>query len=1100
MKLDKIDKCFFINLDKRKDRLEHIIKTLPFYAQRFRAVDANGLELTPQIHSLFKNCIKKLTKAEIACSLSHYSLWKNLVADENADNYLILEDDVVFKPGFQTFWNNAFADHFPDKYNLIYLGGCQPWNKPQYHKVLKPQNQYFYNIKKNDFFNKEDHYFHMNAQSYIISKQGASLICQYVEQLGFDLEKAQAQDVFMINFFNKNKFFEAPESIFHLYPSMSYQLHEENDNTEIDKKSDLRHATEKFNNTNKKISVIIPTVWKSLNYMSQSLMDLDKVNCIEEVIVIDNDKSKTPNWINKIKKVKLVDSGKRMYFNESVNFGINLCKNDICCIYNDDIISDTRIFDYIKNNSKKKDGCIFMSPEYINTKKTSSGKLKNINNIYTGEGGLPHGSGMLMFARKNNFIKIPKDIVHHFGDNFMFKINQKQGFENYYIEGFPIQTPRNGGASSDINVDKIIKKDWEIHKKIFNNLNKFLPQNEKTFTSLTELLIPLKTNLTKKRIGGKGDGGYVLLKEIFDESDTVYSYGIDDSKNSDSFDLECADQNKIVFMFDGTINRSQSKNPRLIFTKQNLTADNFRSHLLINNNISKENMILKMDIEGCEYPIIEKNIDLISKCFSMACIEFHGLNNPTFYNFKNKNKILELMLQKYDIFHMHANNWVERKFTVPNVMEISFVRKGFCLNEPDCKYPIKNLDFPNCNNRKDYVLDWWVGDAVHFPNLSKMQHKEIPKKIHLSWKDKNVLGSNHQLIKKGAKNLEILNPDWDIHVYDDEDINRTLRDSIGLQNWNLIKDRKITEKTDLWRLIKIYKEGGLYVDIDRYIDTPIDNFVDKNTSLVLPICNNIDFSQDFILSHPKSEILGKAISNNIKYRKLGKSLFFLAVNSYMHSVTEVIGGTKTERSKTNKNYFENLTTEIEKSKHIKTYLETGAHNHILFRNKKNDFKLEEFKKDKADFYNAYNVKHWNYNTEKAHQLHNKLTLIWQVDPRSVSQCFETDWIREIFSELDYDEIVDCNFNIMQDNCLIIYNDIHNKKENNNHTSKLHKYLDKASKKNNVSILHLGDEFTHARTSHYKDFDNVIRTTFNKNVSHMKNVLQIPLGYKQGFHD
>ena len=34
----------------------------------------------------------------------------------------------------------------------------------------------------------------MNAQSYIISKQGASLICQYIEQLGFDLEKAQAQD------------------------------------------------------------------------------------------------------------------------------------------------------------------------------------------------------------------------------------------------------------------------------------------------------------------------------------------------------------------------------------------------------------------------------------------------------------------------------------------------------------------------------------------------------------------------------------------------------------------------------------------------------------------------------------------------------------------------------------------------------------------------------------------------------------------------------------------------------------------------------------------------------------------------------------------
>ena len=246
MNLEKISKCFFINLNRRKDRLDHINKTLPFYAQRYRAIDANDLELTPQIQKLFKNCINKLTKAEIACSLSHYSLWKRLVTDKDADNYLILEDDVVFKPGFQSFWNSVFSQNLPDQYSLIYLGGCQPWNKPQYHKVLKPHNQYFYNVKKNDYFSKGDHYFHMNAQSYIISKQGASLICQYIEQLGFDLEKSQAQDIFMIKFFNKNKFFKAPDSIFHLYPNISYQLHEENDNAEIDKKSDLRHAKEKF--------------------------------------------------------------------------------------------------------------------------------------------------------------------------------------------------------------------------------------------------------------------------------------------------------------------------------------------------------------------------------------------------------------------------------------------------------------------------------------------------------------------------------------------------------------------------------------------------------------------------------------------------------------------------------------------------------------------------------------------------------------------------------------------------------------------------------------------------------------------------------------
>ena len=882
MNLEKISKCFFINLNRRKDRLDHINKTLPFYAQRFRAIEANELELTPQINHLFKKCINKLTKAEIACSLSHYSLWKKLITDKNAENYLILEDDVVFKPGFQNFWNKAFSKNLPEKYNLIYLGGCQPWNKPQYHKVLKPYNQHFYNIKENDFFTKGDHYFHMNAQSYIISKQGASLVCQYVDQLGFDLEQSAA-DIFIINFFNKNKFFEAPESIFHLYPNMSYQLHEENDNTEIDKKSDLRHTTEKFNNT----------------------------------------------------------------------------------------------------------------------------------------------------------------------------------------------------------------------------------QNEKTPTALTELLIPLKTNLTKKRIGGKRDGGYVLLKEIFDGSDTVYSYGIDDSENSDSFDLECADQNKRVFMFDGTINRSQSKNPRLIFTKENLTPDNFRSHLLINNNISKNNMILKMDIEGFEYPIIEKNIDLISKCFSMACIEFHGLNNPTFYNFKNKNKILELMLQKYDIFHMHANNWVERKFTVPNVMEISFVRKGFCLNEPDSKYPIKNLDFPNCNNRKDYVLDWWVSDVFHFPNLSKIQQKQIPKKIHLSWKDKNVLNSNYQLIKKGAKNLEILNPEWDIQVYDDEDINRTLRDSIGLENWNLIKDRKITEKTDLWRLIKTYKEGGLYVDIDRYIDTPLSEIIKEKTSIVLPTFQDVDFSQDFILTCAQNPIIGQAIAKNINYRKKGKGLFFLAVQSYMHAVTEILDGKPIDRG-SNEKYFNSFRRKVDETDFIETYKETGPDNHILFKNLNNCFDELTFKKDKADFYNQENVIHWNTETEKLHKSFRKQpkNIIWQ-SIGGINNCYEKDWIMEIFSGIEANHIEDEDMEFATENSIVIYSDMFshdiNRYPKSIHEkwkqiqSKQKKYFDKFKKFQNCILFHLSDEHTQANTSHYKYFKHVFRNYYRKDVD-QENVTFIPLGYGRGFND
>ena len=280
MTLNKISKAFFINLDRRTDRLEHINKNLPFSAERFSAVDAKNLELDEEIEKIFKKCLNKLTKPEIACSLSHYKLWKQLTLDKKANNYLILEDDVVFKKGFTSFWNQVFSEYIPSDYNLIYLGGCQPWNKPQYHEALKPYNQHFCNIKKNDFFSEDDHFWHMTTCSYIINKNAASLMCQYVEQAGMD----RALDFFMLRFFDKNKFFSAPESVFHLNPLMAHQLHEEGESLEIDKKSDIRNNYSKFNEVG--LTKIIHQSWKDENIPYH----------IYKKHWIDSWQEKNPNW------------------------------------------------------------------------------------------------------------------------------------------------------------------------------------------------------------------------------------------------------------------------------------------------------------------------------------------------------------------------------------------------------------------------------------------------------------------------------------------------------------------------------------------------------------------------------------------------------------------------------------------------------------------------------------------------------------------------------------------------------------------------------------------------------------------------------------
>ena len=78
MTLNKISKAFFINLDRREDRLEHINKSLLFSAERFSAVDARSLELSKEVKKLFPKTWNSRSKAEICCAISHYRVWKKI--------------------------------------------------------------------------------------------------------------------------------------------------------------------------------------------------------------------------------------------------------------------------------------------------------------------------------------------------------------------------------------------------------------------------------------------------------------------------------------------------------------------------------------------------------------------------------------------------------------------------------------------------------------------------------------------------------------------------------------------------------------------------------------------------------------------------------------------------------------------------------------------------------------------------------------------------------------------------------------------------------------------------------------------------------------
>ena len=200
---------------------------------------------------------------------------------------------------------------------------------------------------------------------------------------------------------------------------------------------------------------------------------------------------------------------------------------------------------------------------------------------------------------------------------------------------------------------------------------------------------------------------------------------------------------------------------------------------------------------------------------------------------------------------------------------------------------------------------------------------QIPHKIHVSWPDKHVLGSQTPMVLNGIKNLELQNPDWQIKISNDREVDEFIKDHIAAADYNLLADRHIVEKTDLWRLLKIYHEGGLYTDIDRPFNVPLAEEIDKKTVCFLPIYRFINFSQDIVLGAPGQAIHRRAIELNLERRRLGiTNLYDLGPPTYFHAITDYLLGEMIDQQPP-RPVFDKLQVIIESTSGLQTMVEGG---------------------------------------------------------------------------------------------------------------------------------------------------------------------------------
>jgi hypothetical protein len=216
----------------------------------------------------------------------------------------------------------------------------------------------------------------------------------------------------------------------------------------------------------------------------------------------------------------------------------------------------------------------------------------------------------------------------------------------------------------------------------------------------------------KCRLGALTDGGYVI-GVLSDPYDCYISAGVSDEESFSRDFINCYGMNtENAFAFDRTIKEYPTSYTKdITFIKKNINnfCDNDNDNLLHYMKTYK-NIFLKMDIEGCEYNWLlnTSENDLLS--FKQIVMEFHGINDNSWgASYQQKFECFKKLANTHYLVHIHGNNHSEHKNGIPDVVEVTFIRKDCFTSQPELNrinLPIPNLDFPCYTKRRDYNLSF----------------------------------------------------------------------------------------------------------------------------------------------------------------------------------------------------------------------------------------------------------------------------------------------------------------------------------------------------------------------------------------------------------
>lgn len=228
------------------------------------------------------------------------------------------------------------------------------------------------------------------------------------------------------------------------------------------------------------------------------------------------------------------------------------------------------------------------------------------------------------------------------------------------------------------------------------------PTPEEKLAALLQSLWPIDSGKPLIRLGGDGDGGY-LVPDDLEGIEYCFSPGVSKIAH---FENDLARRGIKSFLADWSVDAAPAGEFAFTFDKKFLGCLEDERFMTLQTWKDKYipdhagDLILQMDIEGSEYEVILNTPTALLKQFRILAIEFHDLDMLSErFAFDMIARCFEKLLKDFVVVHIHPNNYLPAdtfgRFQLPPLLEMTF------YNRSRCKLGAHATHFPNALDRSN---------------------------------------------------------------------------------------------------------------------------------------------------------------------------------------------------------------------------------------------------------------------------------------------------------------------------------------------------------------------------------------------------------------